>query len=88
MRNIKTIFGRDLAAEEPTPLQKGLKKATSLNYYDLEPLQEESVDRMRNIGLLWVDLDGTIIPTKMGKEIIDGTVKTRNGTPPFLAGLV
>ena len=71
-----------------TPLQKGLKTAVSLNYYKLNPIQEESVDRMDAIGLLDIEIDGTIYPTKMGKGIIDGTIETNETVPPFVAGLI
>lgn len=82
------VFGREPVSEDLTPLQKGLKKAVSLNYYRLDPIEERSVDRMRAIGLLKVGIDGTISPTKMGKGIIDGTIKTNNKIPPFVAELV
>ncbi len=71
-----------------TPLQRGLKTAASLSYFDLNPIQEKSVDRMRNIGLLMLHMDGSIVPTKMGKDIIDGTIKTNENIPPFIAGLI
>lgn len=48
------VFGREPVSEDLTPLQKGLKKAVSLNYYNLGPIEERSVDRMRAIGLLKV----------------------------------
>ena len=82
------VFGREPVSEDLTPLQKGLKKAVSLNYYNLGPIEERSVDRMRAIGLLKVSIDGTISPTKMGKGMMDGTIKTNNEIPPFVAGLV
>ncbi len=71
-----------------TPLQRGLKTAASLSYFDLNPIQEKSVDRMRNIGLLMLHMDGSIVPTKMGKDIIDGTIETNENIPPFIAGLI
>ena len=71
-----------------TPLQRGLKTAASLSYFDLNPIQEKSVDRMRNIGLLRLHMDGSIVPTKMGKDIIDGTIETNENVPPFIAGLI
>lgn len=71
-----------------TPLQKGLMKAVSLNYYKLDPVQEESVDRMRDIGLLRVEINGTILPTETGKGIIDGSIKTNDTVLPFVAGLI
>ena len=58
------VFGREPVSEDLTPLQKGLKKAVSLNYYNLGPIEERSVDRMRAIGLLKVSIDGTISPTE------------------------
>ncbi len=82
------VFGRKPVSEDLTPLQKGLKKAVSLNYYNLGPIEERSVDRMRAIGLLKVGIDGTISPTGMGKGMMDGTIKTNNEIPPFVAGLV
>ena len=82
------VFGRKPVSEDLTPLQKGLKKAVSLNYYSLDPIEERSVDRMRAIGLLKVGIDGTISPTKMGKGMMDGSIKTNNKIPPFVAGLV
>lgn len=88
MRSAKTVFRHDPVAGDLTPLQIGLRKATSLNYYELEPVQEESVDRMRSIGLLKVNIDGSITPTKMGKGIMDGTIETNRTVPPFVAGLV
>lgn len=87
MLNI-SLFGREPVSEDLTPLQKGLKKAVSLNYYSLDPIEVESVDRMRAIGLLKVSMDGTISPTKMGKGMMDGSIKTNNEIPPFVAGLV
>lgn len=71
-----------------TPLQRGLTRAASLNYFDLDPTQERSVDRLRNIGLLRIHMDGSIIPTKMGKDIIDGTIVTNENVPSFVAGLI
>ncbi len=82
------VFGREPVSEDLTPLQKGLKKAVSLNYYNLGPIEERSVDRMRAIGLLKVSIDGTISPTGMGKGMMDGSIKTNNEIPPFVAGLV
>ena len=82
------VFGREPVSEDLTPLQKGLKKAVSLNYYNLGPIEERSVDRMRAIGLLKVGIDGTISPTGMGKGMMDGSIKTNNEIPPFVAGLV
>ena len=32
-----------------------------MDYYTLDPVQEESVDRMRAIGLLKVGMDGSIL---------------------------
>lgn len=69
-------------------MQNGLRKAVSMDYYSLDPVQEESVDRMRAIGLLKVGMDGSISPTKMGKGIMDGTIGTSKAVPPFVAGLV
>lgn len=85
---IVKVFGREPVSEDLTPLQKGLKKAVSLNYYNLGSIEERSVDRMRAIGLLKVGIDGTISPTKMGKGMMDGSIKTNNEIPPFVAGLV
>lgn len=59
-----------------------------MNYYNLGSIEERSVDRMRAIGLLKVGIDGTISPTKMGKGMMDGSIKTNNEIPPFVAGLV
>ena len=71
-----------------TPLQQGLKKAVSLNYFSIDSVQENSIDRMKNIGLLKIEWDGTIYPTERGKRIIDGTIETNETVPPFVAGLI
>ena len=71
-----------------TPFQQGLKKAVSLNYFSIDSVQENSIDRMRNIGLLKIEWDGTIYPTERGKRIIDGTIETNETVPPFVAGLI
>ena len=83
-----TFLRRDPPAEDLTPLQRGLMRAVSLNYFEIGTVETESIDRMWNIGLVRVEIDGSIVPTKMGEGIIDGTIRTRDGTPPFLAGLV
>ena len=88
MGRLRTFFRRDPPEEDLTPLQRGLMKAVSLNYFEIGPAETESIDRMWSIGLVSVELDGSIVLTKMGKGIIDGTIRTRDGTPPFLAGLV
>ena len=88
MRRVKVVLEHGSVAEELPPLQKGLRKAVSMDYYTLDPVQEESVDRMRAIGLLKVGMDGSISPTKMGKGIMDGTIGTSKAVPPFVAGLV
>lgn len=88
MGTVRVFFKKKTASEDLTPLQKGLKKAVSLNYYSLSPIEEKSIDRMMAIGLLKVSIDGSISPTKMGKGIMDGTVETNNTVPPFVAGLI
>lgn len=88
MGRLRTPFRRDPPVEDLTPLQRGLRKAVSLNYFEIGPVETRSIDRMWNIGLVRVELDGSIVPTEMEKGIIEGTIRTRDGTPPFLAGLV
>lgn len=89
-KGIKRFFRRKTPPVnvQLTPFQRGLKKAVSLNYYDLTAPQMNSVDHLKKIGLLIIEIDGSILPTKAAEEIIDGTIETNNSMPPFLAGLI
>ncbi len=89
-KGIKRFFRRKTppVSVHLTPFQRGLKKAVSLNYYDLTAPQMKSVDHLKKIGLLKIEINGSIIPTKAAEGIIDGTIETNDNMPPFLAGLI